>query len=219
MHRQRIANGGTLGVPQGYLNMPNMPGLKQKLTKSLINNVQPGTEEIIVRDTEVVGLALRVTVNGAKSFFIRYRLGRGRGAPVRKPTIGRVSDLTVEQAREIARDWKAKGKQGVDAAQAQREEASSPTIKRMCDDYMSRHGNAKRTASEDQRRIDKIILPRIGRMRVKDVTHADIADLHRSMKDRPYEGNRVLALLSKMFSLSIRWRWIEINPALRTPEQ
>ena len=62
----------------------------------------------------------------------------------------------------------------------------------------------------------------MGALRVKDVSQFDVDDLHRRYADRPYEGNRVLALLSKMFSLAERWGWREGNPARgieRYPEQ
>jgi integrase len=201
--------------------------IKKKITLSLINATKPGEKEILLLDTEVRGFGVRVTPRGAKSYFVRFRLGRGRDAPIRKPTIAAVGELAalesllgvqtrigdeVVRARSIAADWKAKGKQGVDAAKAQRQEAQAPTIERLCADYMQHHGSKKRSASEDARRIGK--LPRrFLRLRVKDVTHADIEQLHRSMEKRPYEANRVLSLISKMFSLAIRWRWIETNPA------
>lgn len=174
-------------------------------------------------DTEVEGFGVRITPKGAKSYFIRYRVGRGRDAPIRKPTIAAVGELgeldsvtrvgdEVVRARSIAADWKAKGKLGIDASQEQRQEAQAPTVDRLCSEYMERHGSKKRSASEDARRLSKLKKAFL-RLRVKDVTHANIEALHRSMKDRPYEANRMLSLMSKMFGLAISWRWIEANPA------
>ncbi len=34
---------------------------------------------------------------------------------------------------------------------------------------------------------------------------ADVHDLHRDLADRPYQANRVLALLSKMLDLAEAW--------------
>ena len=50
-------------------------------------------------------------------------------------------------------------------------------------------------------------------MKVADVTFADVDRLHRSMRETPYRANRCAAVLSKMFSLSIRWRIRTDNPA------
>ena len=187
--------------------------MSKKITKALINATKSGDKEILLLDAEVKGFGVRVTPNGSKSFFVRFRLGRGRDAPVRKPTIAKVDEMTVDQAREIARNWKANGKQGVDAGQIMKEEAQEPTVSKLCTQYMEHHGNAKRSANNDAAFIEKFVVPILGRIRVKDVTHAHIGNLHRTMKDTPYQANRVLSLLSKMFGLAVRWRWIEANPA------
>lgn len=197
--------------------------LKQKLTADLINRAKPGTEpnekgvipDVVIRDTEVPGLFLRVTPNGAKSLLVRYRLGKGRGAPVKQPKlpIEHFTPQSLAQAREIARDWRAKGVDGIDVNKLRRAEAEAPTVALLCTDYMAKHGSEKRSASEDQRRIDKQLPKRLLRLRVKDVSSDDIHALHRSFRDRPYEGNRLLALLSKMFSLAVQWKWCSENPA------
>ena len=192
--------------------------MRERLTRALIENTQPGTADIVIRDTEVPGLIFRVTPNGVKSLLVRYRLGKGRGAPVRQPKIP--IDPTkvgaIEQARRVAREWREKGANGIDVHRELRKEAEAPTVEKLCTEYVERHGKDKRSASEDIRRIAK--LPkRLLRSRLKDVTVHNIQDLHRSMSSVPYEANRVLSLLSKMFSLAISWRWIETNPAIGVP--
>jgi integrase len=62
-----------------------------------------------------------------------------------------------------------------------------------------------RTAGEYRRLIEKIILPCIGRRRVRDVTRADISRLHHERRHTPYDANRALAVLSKMFRLAEKW--------------
>jgi integrase len=60
--------------------------------------------------------------------------------------------------------------------------------------------------------IDGIIRPRLGNLRLKAVAKRDIEALHASLKGTPYRANRVLAVLSKMFSLAIEWEWRTDNP-------
>lgn len=187
--------------------------MKAKLTKSLIDRTQPGDKDVVIRDTEVPGLFLKITPTGAKSLLVRLRLGSGSGAPIRQPKIpvDPSAPGAVEKARKIAREWRSQGADGVDPRQARKEEARAPTMARLCEEYMKRHGSSKRSASEDERRIGK--LPRsLMRRRVKDISHTEIQDLHRAMKKTPYEANRMVALLSKMFGLAIKWRWITENP-------
>jgi hypothetical protein len=58
---------------------------------------------------------------------------------------------------------------------------------------------------DDNQKARDYILPRLGRRKVAEVTRADVHDLHRELADRPYQANRVLALLSKMLNLAEVW--------------
>src|SRR5262249_11664534 len=39
----------------------------------------------------------------------------------------------------------------------------------------------------------------------RDITRADISRLHHELRDTPYDANRALAVLSKMFTLAEKW--------------
>ena len=62
--------------------------------------------------------------------------------------------------------------------------------------------------------IAKRILPALGAIKVADVTFSDIDGLHRKITrgGTPIRANRVLALLSKMFSLAIKLQMRSDNP-------
>ena len=53
----------------------------------------------------------------------------------------------------------------------------------------------------------KHILPKIGRIKVADLNRRDIEELHNSVKEAPYQANRVRALFSKMMNLAKVWEW------------
>ncbi len=40
---------------------------------------------------------------------------------------------------------------------------------------------------------------------IADLTRADVAQLHHQFRDRPYQANRSLAVLSKMMNLAEAW--------------
>ena len=46
------------------------------------------------------------------------------------------------------------------------------------------------------------IAPATGDMRISEVERTDITKLHSNMRDKPYQANRTLGELSKMFSLA-----------------
>lgn len=196
--------------------------MKKKLTKSLVNSICAGEADQIIWDAEVPGLGLRVTKAGAKSYIFKYRIGKGRQAASRKPTLGKVSDLTPDQARDLARAWKQEAKDGNDPARTRLNKAQAPTVSVLCDEYLDRHASRKRSSHQDKLKIEKWIKPKLGRYRLIDIQRRDVEDLHRSRKKTPYEANRLLALVSKMFSLAIAWGWRSDNPATgieRFPEE
>jgi hypothetical protein len=61
--------------------------------------------------------------------------------------------------------------------------------------------------------LDNIILPKLGPKKVEACGRRDIEAIQIAMKDRPYQANRVLSLLSKMFNLAVEWVWRADNPA------
>jgi integrase len=63
-----------------------------------------------------------------------------------------------------------------------------------------------------------IVLPKLGKIRVEDLGRRDIEALHKSLKETPYQANRVLALLSKMISLAKSWEWRADNPCEGIPK-
>ena len=64
-----------------------------------------------------------------------------------------------------------------------------------------------RTLTEYRRAVSLYIDPAIGGMRISEVQRKDIAALHHDLRDTPYQANRTLAVLSKMFSLAEVWGW------------
>jgi integrase len=60
--------------------------------------------------------------------------------------------------------------------------------------------------------LDRIVLPAMGSKKVAAVGRRDIEAIHTRLQDRPYQANRVLALMSTMFNLALRWQWRSDNP-------
>ena len=87
-------------------------------------------------------------------------------------------------------------------------------------DYLERYARPHKRASSlrnDRQMLEKIILPKIGSIRVRAISRRDIESVHRGLKTTPYRANRVLALLSKMFSLAVEWGWRSDNAAKSIP--
>ena len=193
-----------------------------RLTKRVIDSLSyqtsdlshHGNERFVVWDEDPPGFGVRVYPSGRKAFVLSYRVA-GRK---RLLTVGTYGVLTLEQARTAARAELAKVEtQGADPVAARAQERQGETMRDLCAAYMERHGNAKKSSAEDQRRIEKHVLPAWGGLKARAVKRADVATLHAKIgKATPYEANRTLALLSKMFELARRWGFVpdgHSNPA------
>jgi len=162
-------------------------------------------------DAKVPGLGVRITPNNRKTFVLSYRAGGGK----RLMTLGGYGTLTLDQARQRAIREKAKVLDGQDPLYARREAREAPTMADLEQDYLERHAlKHKRQGSirEDKSMLKIYIRPALGSKRVDTVRRRDIERLHQNLKATPYRANRVLALLSKMFSLAVQWDWRPDNP-------
>jgi integrase len=50
-----------------------------------------------------------------------------------------------------------------------------------------------------------VIIPALGNHRVTEVTRADVAKIHHDLRHIPYDANRSLEIISKMFNLAEMW--------------
>lgn len=183
--------------------------MAQRLTNKMVQSLSvPPVGNRIAYDDELRGFGARVTAAGAKAFILNYRIN-GRE---RRYTIGGWPEWNTSAARDEAKRLKRDVDLGIDPLSDRLEARNAPTIGRLCDDYLERHAPKKRTGEEDRRKIERTIRPRLGRRLVAEIGLRDIEDLHRSMTKTPYEANRTLAVLSKMFSLAVKWGWRANNP-------
>lgn len=179
--------------------------MKSKLTVRSVEAVQPGSSDLIFWDTEVTGFGCKVTPKGKRSYFLYYRT---KDNQQRRPAIGTHGPLRPEAAREIAKRWLVEVAQGKDPSGTRKMDRASPSVHDLCQRYLTEHAETRKKASSiknDRRIIDVHILPAIGARKVPSVTRADVAALHHALRRTPYEANRMLALLSKMFGLAERW--------------
>jgi integrase len=76
--------------------------------------------------------------------------------------------------------------------------------------FMEEHVSKRRASTQDgyRRIIQGHIQPAIGHMQVRKVTEADIEAIHRKITKagHKHQANRVVAIMSKMFGLALRWR-------------
>jgi integrase len=188
--------------------------MAQKLTDRIVRALlAPPIGNRVTYDIDVKGFGCRVTAAGNRAFVLNYRRKDGLE---RRWTIGSFPDWTTGAARDEAKRLKRLIDGGADPVGEQQNVRGAPTISDLCDRFAEGFFPRLRpaTARDYGILIAKYIRPSLGSQKVASVTHSDVAALHRRVSVKaPYQANRTVALLSRLFNLSTRWGWRSDNPA------
>lgn len=190
-----------------------------KLTKRAVDALQPEAKDYFVWDDQIAGFGIRVMPSGAKTYQAQYR----KGGRTRRVSIGRHGNVTVDEARKLAKEIMGQVAKGENPAEEISQHRKAPTIAALCERFFDAHAKERckpSTQKEYRRAIDLFIVPALGGFKVVDVERKDIAELHHKFKDKPYQANRTLGVLSKMFNLAEIWglRPDGSNPCRHVPK-
>ena len=189
---------------------------RTKLTKRMIDKLEPGSKDAFYWDTDITGLALKVTPKGKKTFLIQYRLG-GRGAPTRKVFIGPYGTVTLKKAQKEAVRLLGQVADGKDPAlerRLARDRSTSDRFSDVADEFIDKHVSKYRTAKETERMIRSDVLPKWGAKSIHDISKRDVINLLDRVTDRgsPIMANRVLSTIRKLFKWGISQGIITTSP-------
>lgn len=184
------------------------------ITKRFVESITPDPHKLSQYwDTGLKGFGVIVLPSGRCTYCIQYR---NQNRVVKRLKIGVHGQVTTEEARALARKHLASTAHGEDPAQGKKQAQNLFSMQDLARDYFERHGQKKREKSlkEDEKLLRNIILPSLGHLKVANVSRRDVESLHLRLKSTPYQANRAVALLSKMFSLAVSWEWRLDNPVL-----
>ncbi len=187
-----------------------------RLTKRYIDACHyegDGSSRDVRWDDSPRGLGLRIYPSGKKSFVVSYRAS-GRK---RLYTLGAYGPLTLDKARDLANRRLGEIIDGIDPLNERRAERGIDTFAHLANSYLERHAKKQKAAKsirEDERIIQRELLPQWGSRRVTDIHRRDVIELLDSIVDRsaPIMANRVRALINKIFNFAISRDIVEANP-------
>lgn len=152
--------------------------MQGKITKRAVDALTPASStETVLWDAEVKGFGVRARAAGGKSYILHYRVGAGRGAALRKLTIGKHgSPWTPETARIEAKRLLAEVAAGRDPATARQQEREVLTFGELIDLYLSEGAVHKKasTLKADRGRIEHHLRPLLGKSRADRIGRADV---------------------------------------------
>lgn len=179
-----------------------------KITKRLVDSLQPKAQPFCVWDGAVAGFGVRVQPTGSMSYVLKYRTPSGRQ---RWAKLGAVGIVTPDQARTTARAMLAAIGGGADPG------AHKMTVRELAKRFLADHVEAKKkpkTAEDYGLVLNKHVLPSLGDCRAEALTAADVAELHRRIGNRngtKYQANRTLAVISSMYTFGARHHMVPLG--------
>ena len=195
--------------------------MAQKLTDPIIRKeAAPEKGARTLFDSEVKGFGIRIFAptqrnpEGARSFFLNYRAS----GIERRVTIGEFPLHKAADARNEASELRKRIDAGEDPASDRRKRRDAATVQDLLDRYVQDHLPKKACFGTWRERDERKMLDQIGDSlgrgrKVADIHSADIEKMHQVISQRaPVRANRVLALTSKCFSLTLMLRAGEHEP-------
>ncbi|OQW61513.1 MAG: integrase [Proteobacteria bacterium SG_bin9] len=160
-----------------------------RLTKRVVEAARATAGDVFLWEADTPGFALRVKPSGTKSFLVQYRNANGQS---KRLTIGKFGVFTVEEARKEARLALAEVAKGSDPAANRKLARGAMLIADLCREYLdqavrglilTRAGEAKSetTLYSDKGRIERHIIPLIGKKTVEGFTTADAGRFQRDV--------------------------------------
>jgi integrase len=180
------------------------PGAQNlKITKTVVDRLaSPDAGQTFLRDSELKGFAVRVTAGGAKSFIVEKRIE----GQVKRLTLGRYPELTVEQARKEAHKLLGKiASGGNPIADKQRAILHGKTLMDAFGDFLNARKSLKPRTLYDYRRLMNVAFPDWQKKPLVSVTKDMVAKRHNRLGEEHGEAyaNLSMRFLRALFNFSI----------------
>lgn len=153
---------------------------------------------------------------GKASWVLRFRM-HGRS---KEKVLGRYPDLSLKQARELARQDRTEIDRGIDVAAAKQADKAlsldAPTVDRLADIWLARYIEPRYKYPEVVARVLKRhVRPVLGKLAPPDIqpAHIDHVLTRIVAAGAPTVANDALRYMSRMFRMAVRNQWIDRNPA------
>lgn len=184
-----------------------------KLTKRFIESIIPDPRKPLKYwDDEIRRFGVVILPSGRRTYCIEYRNANHIQKRVK---IGVHGQITLEEARNIAKIKLGKIATGEDLAETVKQSRNMPTVNELAEKYLKLHAEIEKrpkSIKEDKSMLNNYILKEFGARKVSSITYEDIQTLHASLNHMRVRSNRILSLLHTMFKLAVQWRMRTDNP-------
>jgi len=179
-----------------------MPITHTELKENFLNNLKhDNNKDCIYRDTKQLGLGVKITPKGTKTFFVEgWVNGRSR-----RKKIGRHPGVSIEQARKDAKGIMGDFSRGIDSvADAKAKKNSEITLEQVLVDYLTDRKKLKPRTIEDYKSVLRVGLKDWKKKLLSTITKQDISERHRLLsKTSMARANNTMRVLRALFNYAM----------------
>lgn len=187
-----------------------------RINKSGVDSAKPAERDWFLWDDKLSGFGLKVTPSGGKIFIFQYRIG-GRGAKVRRYTLGKFGNLTPDAARKHAEELARQVSKGVDP-QAEKVSKARQAVdlafksyaQSFVDDCLKLKWKASHADGEAHLRLH--ITPHLKNKPLPQINRSDIRAILRPLKDKPATARYTFAVLRRLFRWAVSQGDLQSSP-------
>jgi integrase len=195
------------------------------MARTLINALSDVQLRAWVKQKEPVvkadgqGLTFTLSKAGTASWILRYR----KDGKQRELTIGNYPDISLTDARTLARQHRASIDQGKDPAKEkatskQKARTEEWSVATLAEDYRAKQLRPELFAAVTlyyrNSDLDRVIIPKLGKRTVASITGQDIVQMLQDQGDTWTISKRVLTTATKLFDHATGLRIVNINPCV-----
>lgn len=184
-----------------------------KFSDIYIKNLKPGPKKYYIRESN--GFTVKVWPSGSKTWVYVYTFEGKR----KELKLGEYPAVKLADARKKYNNAYDLCKNGIDPGllerQQQHELRVAPTVKLLVNEYLEKHAKPKKKSwREDQRCLEKEVIPVWGDRKAKDIRKRDVIDLLDGIVKRgsPVMANNAFEKIRKMFNFAVAKDILEYSP-------
>jgi integrase len=191
--------------------MPKASTRKQALTDRTLKSLKGEDKPYDIRDTVMPGLRVRVMPSGQRSFVLLARHAGKHSAPSRR-VLGIYDVISLEEARDEAREWKKLIKKGVDPSAlkkkvvAEKEREQRNTFRAVLAAFNKDKLEGLRRGREVNRDLEKLAEDTgWGGRPITEITALEVRDIIKQYKDRGkiHHAHNLLGYIRRLFNWAI----------------
>jgi len=186
-----------------------------KFTDAKIRSLQPRLNKYDVLEFNRSGFAVTIFPSGKRSWVYLYKFRKVS----RRMTLGPYPMVTLAEAHDLHLDAYKLFRKGEDPGRKkthnEAKEKAAPTVNDLAQEYLAKAKKKKKTWKDDERILNKDILPFWGFKKAESISRRDVLEILDPIIARGSEiaANRCLVLISTVFNFGVSRDLVTKNPA------